>query len=117
MTKPSQLAPDTHQHQIDQQVEIACHGFPVDSQPAGELRRVEQAPLHMGQHRPEAMQRGGRNARTKLRYVALQVGADEILPPDQTARIVIRQEALRQAAANPQPAAHIGADFQHIERR
>jgi hypothetical protein len=65
------------------------------------LRRVEQASLHMGKHRPEAMQRGRRNARTKLGYVALQVGANEILPSDQTARFVIGQEALRQSAAHP----------------
>src|SRR5664280_2363467 len=61
------------QQQIDHQVEVARDGLPIHGEPAREMRRVEQAPLHVRQHSPEAMQRARGNAWTKLGYVTFPV--------------------------------------------
>ena len=56
----------------------------------------------MCQHGPEAAQRFGRNARPEQRDVALEVGADEVLPPPLTGSVARRQKAVGKAAPHPQ---------------
>lgn len=71
----------------------------------------------MGEHAPQAPQRFRRDSRTELRNVALQAGADEILPPAQAARGIRRQQAVRKSATHPQIVGRQASRFQHTERR
>ena len=75
---------------------------PADAESACELRGVEQTALMVCEHGPQSPQRLGRDARAQLRYVALEVGADEVLAPAQADRVVARQEAVREAAPDPE---------------
>mgnify|MGYP005853887667 CR=1 FL=1 len=67
-----------------------------------ELRRVEQLPLQVREHRPEAAQRLGRHAHAERRQVALQERAHELVTPLERGFVVGRKQARRVAAAQPQ---------------
>lgn len=65
-------------------------------------------PLMVGQHRPETTQHFGRDPRSQLWNVALQVGADEIPPPSPAGRQGFRQVAFWKTAPQPQAVEIIG---------
>lgn len=105
------------EQQVGEQIDVGRRGLGIDAQVAGELGDVEHAALMMGQHRPEATQPLGGDARPELGDVPLEVRADEVLSPAQAADVARCEEALGEATAHPEPIA-IGrrrADFQHIE--
>jgi hypothetical protein len=70
------------------------------------------------EHGPEAVERLGGDARTELRDVPLQVGADEVVAPEEALFVGSREKAVRKAAADPQRrdvALRLGG-FQDVER-
>ena len=69
----------------------------------------------VGQHGPEAEERGGRDAGPKLRNVAFQVGADELLAPDEAAVFGAGEEAVRETAADPEFGVLRGREFEDVE--
>jgi hypothetical protein len=68
-------------------------------------------------HCPQPSQRLGGNARAKLRDVALQVCADEVLTPAEADRVVGREEALREAASDPERVELRPTHLSKVERR
>ena len=109
-----------HEHEIHHEVEISRYGFSVDRKAAGELSRVEQTALHMGEHGPEPGESGGWNSGCELGDIALQVGPDEVLTPDEAAGIAGRQKAFREPAARSEAAQSLAgftANLQNVERR
>ncbi|OIQ64064.1 hypothetical protein GALL_543880 [mine drainage metagenome] len=91
-----------HQQEIHQQVQVAIGRLRVHTQVAGELGGVEQAPLVVGEHGPETPQGLGGDAGAELGDVPFQVGADEILAPAQAAGEAAGQQAVGEAAPQPQ---------------
>ena len=77
----------THQHQIDQQIEITRHALARDPEPCRKLGRVQEPALFMGQHGPEPPQRLRWNAQPERRDIAFEIGADEILPPGEAGAV------------------------------
>ena len=55
----------------------------------------------MGEHRPESFEGDRRDARIELGRVALEIGADQIPPVDETVFIAFGEEAERETAPNP----------------
>ena len=68
----------------------------------------------MGEHRPESFEGERRDTRVKLRRVALQIGADQVPAIDQAVFFALREEAEREAAADPQPGRRLERGF-HLE--
>src|SRR3989338_10505071 len=104
-----------HEQQVNEQIEIACCGFGINAKVAGELGGVEQTALMVGKHAPEAAQGFGSDARAELWDIALQIGADEILPPAQAACSIGSEQAFRKAAANPYFVSLECLRFQYVE--
>jgi len=67
------------------------------------------------EHRPEPAKGLGRDARTELRDVALEVGANEIRAPAQARRIGSGQQAFREPAAQPERIEAFAADLARVE--
>ena len=65
----------------------------------------------MGKHRPEPAEGLGRDARTELGDVALQIGGHEVPPPAHARRVVGSEEAVREAAAKPQAVELVSLDL------
>ena len=89
------------EQEINHEVEIAADRHAPQAQPSSERRSVEDLPLAVGEHRPEAPQRLSGDAGTELRHVAFQIGADEVEPPVKTPCVAVRNETLREAPAMP----------------
>lgn len=70
-----------HQHEINEQVEGTSRHLARDPQTLGQCARIQQAALCMRQHRPEAAQRGRRDARPDGRDIAFEVSAQKIFAP------------------------------------
>lgn len=66
-----------------------------------QLRGVEQLALQVGQHAPEALQGFSRHPHAKLRQVALQEGAQKILPPCERGGVAGCEVTQREAATQP----------------
>ena len=100
-----------------QQIQVTDDRGSADSQPAGESRGVQQPTLAVGEHRPESFEGEWRDARVELRRVTLKIGADQIPAIDQAVFFAIREEAEREAAANPQPGRGLerGFHFEDVE--
>lgn len=107
----------THQHQVDQQVQVSAHRLAIDRKSAREVGGVEQAALHVSEHRPETAKRGGWNARPELRDVPFEVRANERFAPREAVRVIGREKALRKAAPNPEVGVLLRRDLQDVERR
>ena len=69
------------------------------------------------EHRPQPPQRLGRDARAQLRDLALEVCADEVLAPAQADRVSPREEAVWEAASDPELVQLLRADLGDVERR
>ena len=106
-----------HQEQIRQEVDVAGHGLAVDGQRARQDGHVQDAALPVGPHGPEPPQRLGRHARPQLRDVPLQARPNELLAPLGAVPVALRQEARREAAADPQARSEVAAAFPDVERR
>ena len=91
-----------HEKQVDEQIDVAAHRRGADGKACCQLRRVEQRALAVGQHGPEPLQRLRGDSPAELRYVALQVGADEAPPEGHAVGVVLGQKTVREAAAHPQ---------------
>lgn len=73
--------------------------FPVHRRCAHRRGGVQQAALPVREHRAQAAQRLGRNARRELRNVPLQIRADEVPASAQALRIRFGEQALGEPAA------------------
>ena len=102
-----------HQQEIHQQIEIVANGCTIHTQGAAKGGSIQQTPLVVGQHGPEAAQSLGRNAWSQLGDVALQIGANELFTPDAAAGVIGGLHAVGEAAANPEAFAGLGAELQH----
>ena len=107
-----------HEKQVDQQIDIAAHRRRAERKARGRLRGVERPALVVGQHGPEPLQRLCRDAPAELRHVALQIGADEVLPEGHAVGVVLGQKAVREAPAHPQRrhGPRVGRSLGHVER-
>ena len=72
------------------------------AQHAAEGGEVQHLPLEMGAHPPEAIDRGGGDAKAELGEIAFEEGADELLSPSEAGRVVPGQQAVGKSAAQPQ---------------
>ncbi len=104
-----------HQQEVDEEVEIAGNRFPIDRKATRQLRGIHDAALDVRQHGPEAAQRFSRHARPKLRNVALETCADEILPPDCAGFATISEKTVRESVSNPEVIAFPIIDFETVE--
>src|SRR3990170_4817124 len=64
-----------------QQIEVSPHRGLGNAQRSGGIRRFPDLPVIMGEHRPEAEQRGGRDRDAELRQVPFKERPDETPPP------------------------------------
>ena len=68
--------------------------------------------MMMGEHLPKPLQRFRRNPEPELWNVALQIGANELLPPAERDALRGREKAVGKSAPNPQPeelgSSHLG---------
>ncbi len=97
---PGRQAAD--QKQIDQQIEIGRCCLDVNAEIAGELGRIQDSALMVGEHGPETAESFCGNTGAELRNVAFQVGPDEIQPPAHAVSLATGEQAFGKAAANPQ---------------
>ena len=70
----------------------------------------------MGEHRPQASQGLGGDPRAELGDVALQVGADEALPPAHAGALAASEEAVREPSSHPELVEPLGAHLGQVER-
>ena len=70
----------------------------------------------MREHRPEAAERFGRDARPELRDVPLEVGADEIGAPAQARGVGSGEQTLRKSAAQPEGVDALSPHLAGVER-
>lgn len=87
---------------VGEQIEIAARGGLAFAEGAGGLGGVPDLAVVVGQHGPEAGQRGGRNAYPPLWQVALEQGADEASPPARAAGLAIGKVSAWESASAPQ---------------
>jgi len=91
-----------HHHRVDQHIEVPrCGGVRGAAELQDQLRCVEQLPLQMGQHLPEAPQGFGRYANAHVGQVALQEAPDEVLPLHVRSIFIRGQAAKGEAASQP----------------
>ena len=93
--------PANNKEKINQEIEIARHGLAIDAQAAGQRRGVELCCLVVGEHRPKTPQCFSGNAWPELWNVALQIRANEILPPFKTVRVIACKKTGRKPTARP----------------
>ncbi len=105
-----------HEQQAHEQIEVGGHRLAIHGECTGERRGVEQPSLLMREHRPEATQRLGRDARPELRDIALEVRPDEIGAPAQALPVGRGKQALGKAAAEPERVESLAARLAGIER-
>ena len=91
-----------HQHEVTQDVDITRHCLPADAKRCSQLRLVQQAALHMGEHGPQTAQRGAGYAWPQCRDVPLQTGRNERVAPTQACSIALRKPRQRKPPAQPQ---------------
>ena len=70
----------------------------------------------MCEHRPEPAERFRRHAWPKLRDIAFQIGADEVLAPHSRTPVAVSEETVRVAAPDPQSVGRSSVELKHIER-
>lgn len=92
----------SNQEQGGEQVKVVIHRFDIDPQVFGKSTDVEQTALLVGENGPETAERFGRDARSKGRDVAFQVGSDEILAPFEAAGFIFGKTAFRKTTSYPQ---------------
>jgi hypothetical protein len=101
--------------EINKQIEIASHGFPIDREASGQTRSIQNLRLIMRKHSPETTKRLGGYTRSELRDIALQVSPYEIAPPLQTQIVRFSEKAARKAAPDPQCVRGCGASLKDID--
>ena len=103
------------QKQVHHQAEVAADGDAADVEPSGEGGSVEHLSLIVRQHGPEAAEGLGRDTRPECGDVALEIGANEIEPPVETAFVGLRQKTFRKTAPLSQMQAVATADLRDAE--
>ena len=79
-------------------------GLRRDAEALRQRAAVPELAVPMGQHLPEAPQCLRGQAEAETGNVAFQIGTDESLPPLEGNRLVRRQKAVGETAAQPEPA-------------
>lgn len=79
------------------EIEPGAKGGRADAEGFGDLARVEGLTLEMGHHCKEPLEDRDRRLEAKHREVALEIRADEGLPPAQAVGIVGSEEGFREA--------------------
>lgn len=97
---------ETHHEGLGEQIEIRADRGVAHSQSSSEHRAVERLSVDVGQHAPQAMQRGGRDIEAELGDVALEECSGEALPPCSAARLAGSEEAGGKASAEPETGKH-----------
>src|SRR5579884_727340 len=91
-----------HDQGVGQSVQIAAHGRLRYAQCTGQLGSVPGLRVIVGQHRPEAAQRGSGEPEAEVGQIPLQEGRDEIVPPGCRRVLVARQRGAWEASPQPQ---------------
>src|SRR5437870_1976700 len=81
---------------------MAAHGRVSLAERASDLRGVPDLSMVMGEHNPQAPQRTRRDGDAEHPDVALEKGANEILPPRDAGCLRFREERARKSAAQPE---------------
>ena len=113
--EPRRQHPD--QERPGEHVEIPARRALVRPERPGELGRVPDLPVVMGDHRPEAAQRRRRNRDAELRDVPFEKRPDEALAPQRRSGQVGREIRARKAAPQPERPPRGGARLAQIESR
>lgn len=91
------------EHQVDEEVKIPGNRLAGHAEARRELCSIQQAALAVRQHGPEPAQGLRRHAQAEGRDVTLEIGADEILAPQQAVAIARGEMAVGKAATQPEP--------------
>ena len=92
----------SNEQQTDEQVDVRFGGFDIHVKIAREVRDIEQSALMVCQHRPQLAHATDGDSWSEERNVALEVCANKIVSPAQTACVAGRQKAFRRSPANLQ---------------
>src|SRR6266571_7052532 len=94
---------------------MAAHGRVGLAERAPDLRGVPDLPMVVGEHHPEAPQRARGDGDAEHMDVALEEGADEILPPRDAGCLRPREERAWESAAQPEAPELPLADLADVE--
>ncbi len=106
---------DSHHIGAREDVEVTSRGVLGGAEGSGELRRVPNLTVVMGNHGPKASEGFGRDRDAKLGDIAFEKSSDKVATPGHARSIIGGKKRQRKTAAEPELIALCCADFLEIE--